>query len=98
VEVLPLAMVNLIQKSDLVDGDSNKVCARREAPREPEWMNEAPDLSQESSDRRIVELESKSDSDSDENTDDESQTVDVINGQSEFGDTELEELVLSEGP
>jgi hypothetical protein len=98
VEVLPLAMVNLIQKSDLVNGDSSKVCARREAPREPEWMNGAPDLSQESSDRRIVELESESDSDSDEDTDDENQTMDAINGQSEFGDTELEELVLSEGP
>jgi predicted aspartyl protease len=98
VEVLPLAMVNLIQKSDLVNGDSNKVCARRETPREPEWMNGTPDLSQESSDRRIVELESESDSNSDEDTDDENQTVDAIDGQSEFDDTELEELILLEGP
>jgi predicted aspartyl protease len=94
VEVLPLAMVNLIQKSDLVNGDSNKVCTRRKAPREPEWVHEAP----ESGDRRIVEMESESNSDLDEDTDDESQTVDAINGPSEFGDTELEELVLSEGP
>jgi hypothetical protein len=97
VEVLPLAMVNLIQKSDSVNGDCYKNCAREDALGEPERMDRASYLSRESSNGKIFELESELDSDLDEGSDDESQTVGASEGESEFGNTELE-LVLAEGP
>jgi predicted aspartyl protease len=46
VEVLPLAMVNLIQKSDSVIGDYNDNCAKENALGEPELTNGASYLSQ----------------------------------------------------
>jgi hypothetical protein len=49
VEVLPLTMVNLVQKSDLVVGDCNDNCTGRHAPRESEAMDEANYLPQQSS-------------------------------------------------
>jgi hypothetical protein len=61
-------------------------------------MNGASYLSRESSNGKIFELEYESDSDSDEGSNDESQMVGVSEGESKFGNTELEELVLAKGP
>jgi predicted aspartyl protease len=98
VEVLPLTMVNLIQKSDSVVGSCNENCKEEGTPREPEIMDEASYLCQHSSGGQIAELESETDSGSSEDFDGESQTMGAIEEESEFGNTELDELVLTEGP
>jgi hypothetical protein len=61
-------------------------------------MDGASYLSQQSISEQIVELESKSDSGSSEDSDEENQAVGTIEEESEFGNTELENLVLSKGP
>jgi hypothetical protein len=71
VEVLPLAMVNLIQKSDSVSGECNDNCAKENAPGEPEMKNGASYLSQWSNSGQIVELESESDYGSDKDSNEE---------------------------
>ncbi len=97
-EVLPLTMVNLIQKSDSVVGSCNENCKEEGTPRESEIMDEASYLCQQSSGGQIAELESETDSGSSEDSDGESQTMGAIEEESEFGNTELDELVLTEGP
>jgi hypothetical protein len=42
--------------------------------------------------------ESKSGTDTGDDSEEESRSVDLIEGESKFGDTELEALVLKEGP
>ncbi|CAK9876982.1 unnamed protein product [Sphagnum jensenii] len=49
-------------------------------------------------DEQLTELESKSDSGSSEESDEENQTGVTVEGESEFGNIELEDLVLKEGP
>jgi hypothetical protein len=61
-------------------------------------MDGASYLSQQSISERIAELESKSDSSSSEDSDEDNQAVGTTEEESEFGNTELENLVLSEGP
>jgi predicted aspartyl protease len=98
VEVLPLTMVNLIQKSDSVVDDRGDNCTGRHAPGESEAINKASYLSQQNNSKQIDELESESDSGSSEASDEGSQEEEAIEDDSEFGNTKLEELVLSEGP
>jgi hypothetical protein len=98
VEVLPLTMVNLVQKSDSVVSDCNDNCTGKHAQRESEAMDGTYYLPQQSSSEQIAELESESNSGSSEDFDEGSQAVGAIEEESEFGNTELEELVLSEGP
>jgi hypothetical protein len=98
VEVLPLTMVNLIQKSDSVVGSCNEHCKEEGTPGEPEIMDEASYLCQHNSGGQIAELESETDSGSSEDSDGENQTMGAIEEESEFGNTELDELVLTEGP
>ncbi len=98
VEVLPLAMVNLIQKVDSVSGNCNENCREEGAPGAQEKINETSYLCRPNSGEQITELESETDSSSSEGSDGENQTVGAIEEGSEFGDTELDELVLTEGP
>ncbi len=98
VEVLPLTVVNLIQKSDSVVGDRGDNCTGRHTPGESEAMNRASCLSQQNSSEQIAELAWEYDSGSNEDSDEGSQDGGAMEDESEFGNTELEELVLSEGP
>jgi hypothetical protein len=98
VEVLPLAMVNLIQSANSVGGNCNKDRREEGAPRALKKIDETSYLCRPNGGKQIAELESKTDSSSSEDSDGESQTVGVIDNVSEFGDTELDELVLREGP
>ncbi len=98
VEVLPLAMVNLIQKVNSVNGNCNEDCREKGAPRVLEIIDETSYLCRPNSGEQIAKLESEIDSSSSEDSDGESQTVGAIDDGSEFGDTGLDELVLTEGP
>jgi hypothetical protein len=98
VEMLPLTMVNFIQKSDSVVGDYNDNCTGRHAPRESEAMDGTSYLPQQSNSEQIAKLESESDSGSSEDSDEGSQAVGAIEEEFEFGNIGLEKLVLSEGP
>jgi hypothetical protein len=82
VEVLPLTMVNLIQKSDSVVGDRGDNCTGRRAPRESEAINRASYLSQQNSSEQIAELESESDSGLSENSNEGSQAGGAIEDES----------------
>jgi len=46
----------------------------------------------------MIAQESESDSDSNEDSIEGTQPVSPVDGESEFGDTELEDLVVLEGP
>ncbi len=61
-------------------------------------MDGASYLSQQSISEQIAELESESDFGSSEDSDEGNQAVGTTEEESEFGNTELENLVLSEGP
>jgi hypothetical protein len=61
-------------------------------------MDGASYLSQQSISEQIAELESESDSGSSEDFDEGNQAVGTTEEESEFRNTELENLVLSEGP
>jgi hypothetical protein len=61
-------------------------------------MDGASYLSQQSISEQIAELESESDSSSSEDSDEGNQAVGTTEEESKFGNTELENLVLSEGP
>jgi predicted aspartyl protease len=98
VEVLPLTMVNFMQRSDSATGDCNNDCTGKHTSGESEAMDEASYLSQQSISEQIAELESESDSSSSEDSDEGNQAVGTTEEESEFGNTELENLVLSEGP
>ncbi len=98
VEVLPLTVVNLIQKTDSVVGDRGDNYTGRHAPGESRAINMASYLSQQNSSEQIAELALESDSDSSEDSDEGSQAGGAMEDEFEFGNTELEDLVLSEGP
>jgi hypothetical protein len=98
VEVLPLTVVNLIQKTDSVVGDRGDNCTGRHAPGESGAINMASYLSQQNSSEQIAELALEFDSGSSEDSDEGSQAGGAMEDESEFENTELEELVLSEGP
>ncbi len=55
-------------------------------------------LSRQDTDEQLAELESESDSGSSKESDEENQAGDTVEGESEFGNTELEALVSKEGP
>jgi predicted aspartyl protease len=74
VEVLPLTMVNLMQRSDSATGDSNNDCVGKHVSGGLEAMDGVSYLSQQSISERIAELQSESDSGSSEDSDEENQT------------------------
>ncbi len=98
VEILPLTMVNLVQRSDLgVDVRGEDGCVKRTSER-----SDAEDPSSswcaDGISRQMSAQESESESDSSEDADGAAQLEGQVEGESEFGDTELEKLVMLEGP
>jgi len=55
-------------------------------------------LSRQDTDEQLAKLESESDSGSSKESDEENQAGGTVEGESEFGNTELEDLVSKEGP
>ncbi|CAK9236157.1 unnamed protein product [Sphagnum troendelagicum] len=98
VELLPLTMVNLMQISDSANSDRNDDCTQRHASGNSGAMDEASYLSQQGTSEQSVELESESDSESSEDSNEGTQLVGSVDGESDFGDPELEKLVMLEGP
>jgi predicted aspartyl protease len=99
VEVLPLTMVNVLQRlsSDTVipaDADTLK-----HTPGNLDALFRKSSLHDEyGANVQIDTRESNSDSDSNESCDQVVQVVEPVDGAPAFGNTELEELILSEGP
>jgi predicted aspartyl protease len=94
VEVLPLTMVNFLQalsSKALMQNDS------RLAERFDVIMGK-PCVDEDIKTQQLGERVSSSDSDTTEDFEEEHQRLRPISEESEFGDTELEELVLMEGP
>ncbi len=98
VEVLPLTMVNLIQRADSRTDGRDGDGAHEHAPGNLDAMDGSSSLSQHGTREQVVELDSESDSDSNQDSDNKTQPVGPDEGESEFGDIELENLVLLEGP
>ncbi|CAK9231999.1 unnamed protein product [Sphagnum troendelagicum] len=91
-------MVNLMQRSDLATGDRNDDYVQRHASGNSGVMDGASYLPQQGVSEQTAELESESDSDSSGESNEGTQLVGPIEGESDFGDTELEKLVMLEGP
>jgi len=98
VEVLPLTMVNLVQRSDSRTDGHNGNDMRKRTPRNPEAEDGSPLSYKHGTNERRMVQESESDFDSSESSDEETQLVGPDGGVSEFGDTEFEDLVKKEGP
>ncbi|CAK9211101.1 unnamed protein product [Sphagnum troendelagicum] len=95
VEILPLSVVNLIQRSDKVTDCHNSEAVHESKPESSDGIVQLS--KQGASDQREVE-ESESDSDSNEDFDELDQSINPDAGASEFEDTEFEELIKEEGP
>ncbi len=96
VEVLPLTMVNLMQRLDSATSDHKDDW--RHASGNSEVMSETSYSSRQDTCELLAELESESDSNSSESSKEATQLVDHDEDASKFGDTEFEELVKKEGP
>ncbi len=96
--MLPLTMVNLLQKSGSATSDHHDDCAQRQAPGISKVSRGASYLSRQDMDEQLAELESESDSGSSEESNEENQAGGTVKGESKFGSTELEDLVSKEGP
>jgi hypothetical protein len=99
VEVLPLTMVNLLQSmnSEALMRDITAIWRNTHDNGDSDWISDH--------DRAIMTKEggsstlaSDADTDDSERSDPESNQLKQIDCENEFGDTELEELVKSEGP
>jgi len=99
VEVLPLTMVNVLQRLSLetmilADADTLK-----HTPGNLDALFKRSSLHDEyGTNVQIDTWKSDSDSDSNESCDQVDQVVEPVDGAPEFDNTELEELILSEGP
>ncbi|CAK9220397.1 unnamed protein product [Sphagnum troendelagicum] len=98
VEVLRLTLVNLLQRSGSVGGEHHDHCTQEQTVRISGVMKEAPYFHPQDEDERLSELDSSSDSGHSEESKEEDQTRGTDEGGSEFGNTELENLILKEGP
>jgi hypothetical protein len=97
VEVLPLTVVNLVQRSDSRadgrDGDD----ARKQILGNPEAGYGSTLSCKYGTNERGRVQETDSDSDSSESSDEGTKVVGLDGGAFEFGDTEFEDLVVKEG-
>ncbi|CAK9236260.1 unnamed protein product [Sphagnum troendelagicum] len=98
VEVLPLTMVNLIQRSDPEDDVCNKGTTMKSVPANLEADDELLSWCAPASSPPMTTQESESEADSNEESDEGSQQGSSVEVEYEFGDTGLEILVSSEGP
>ncbi len=98
VEVLPLNMVNLVQKSDSeIDIRGNNGVVKC-APAKLDVGDGSSSWYTHGTSQRMVTWESESEADSNEDSDEGFQPEILVEGESEFGDTELETLIRSERP
>ncbi len=97
VEVLPLTMVNLMQRSDSKTNVRDDANALRYAPGYSDAVDGLSSSWEHSIHKQMITQESESDSDSNEDSSEGTQSVGPVDGESEFGDTELEDLVMMEG-
>jgi len=98
VEVLPLTMVNLVQKSDSRTDGRNGDDTQKHTPGNSEAEDGSPLSCKHGTNERRMVQESKSDSDSSESSDEGTQLVGPDGGVYEFGDIKFEDLVKKEGP
>ncbi|CAM6003706.1 unnamed protein product [Sphagnum balticum] len=70
----------------------------RHAPGNSDAVDGLSSLWEHGTNEQMIAQESKSDSDSNEDSNEGTQPVGPVDGESEFGDTELEDLVMLEGP
>jgi predicted aspartyl protease len=98
VEVLPLTMVNLMQRADSKPSDRDDANTLRYAHGNSDAVDGLSSLWEHGTNEQIIAQESESDSDSNEDSNEGTQPVGPVDGESEFGDIELEDLVMLEGP
>jgi hypothetical protein len=95
VEILPLSVVNLLQRSDKITDGHNSDAVRESRPENSDGIMQVS--KQGTGDQGKVE-ELESDSDSSEDFDELDQSINPDASASEFEDTEFEELIKEEGP
>ncbi len=99
VEVLPLTMVNVLQRLSSDTVIPTVADTLKHTPGNLNALFRKSSLHDEyGANVQIDPRKSESDSDSNESCDQVVQVVEPVNGAPEFGNTELEELILSEGP
>jgi hypothetical protein len=98
VEVLPLTMVNMLQKLKSETMIPNDADALQHTLKNLDAAIRHSSLYEYGGNEQMDAQESDSDSDTDEDCNEQIQLVGPIDGESEFGNTKLEELVLLEGP
>ncbi len=98
VEVLPLTVVNLMQRSDSNTDVCNGDSAMKHAIGKLNAENGSSSWYAHGAGQQTITHESGSEYDSNEDSDEGSQLGIQVEGESEFGDTELENLVMIEGP
>ncbi|CAK9206735.1 unnamed protein product [Sphagnum troendelagicum] len=91
-------MVNLLQRLGSVGGEHHDHCTQEQTVGISGVMKEAPCFHPQDEDERLSELDSSSDSGHSEESKEEDRTRGTDEGGSEFGNTELENLILKEGP
>jgi len=100
VEVLPLTMVNMLQKmnSETLMQEVAVALGNTRLNGKLETIVREPSLCEHIATRRMDAMVSDSDFDTNEDRESGIQLVDSVDDISEFGNTELEDLVLLEGP
>jgi len=100
VEVLPLTMVNMLQKmnSETLIREVVATLGNTHLDGNLDTIVTKPSLCEHVAIGRMDALVSDSDSDTDEDHEEGLQLVEPVDDESEFGNTELEDLVLLEGP
>ncbi len=87
VEILPLTMVNLVQRADSgIEIRGNDDIVKR-APAKLDAEDGSPSWYAHGTNRRMITQESESEADSNEGSDKGSQPEIPVEGESEFGDT-----------
>jgi hypothetical protein len=99
VEVLPLTMVNLLQNVNSETLEHEAAVTVKSTSSEALEVDLGKMLLYDSvMDEQVKVPKSESDTDADDDSEEALQSVEPTNEKSEFADTELEELVLKEGP
>jgi len=100
VEVLPLTMVNMLQKmnSETMMQEVTAALGNTHLDGKLDAIVRQPSLCEHIAARRTDAWVSNSDSDTNEDREGGLQLVELVVDESEFGNTELEDLVLLEGP
>ncbi len=98
VEVLPLTVVNMLQRSNSETMIRDDADALKHAPGNLNAVIRQLSMYEHGTNGRMDTQESDSNSDTNEDCDEGIQLVGLVHDEFEFGNTEFEDLVLSEGP